>query len=187
MALLSPEHPAVLRGTEQESSVRRPRRLVLSAAALGLALAATGCTYFNPVQTHDFYQAGDGTNANIEQSGQLAAGIRNAIVVVAEDGSAAFSATAVNYTDQELTVELKGIGDDGSTVFSSQVTVPAQQTLELGPGEGQEPVEIGDLGAQPGSVIDLSITVGEQSTVITLPIISTELGHYGLESAPAEG
>ena len=73
--------------------MRRSRRSVLSAAALGLALAASGCTYMSPVQTKDFYQAADGTNANIEQDGALYAGVRNALLVIEEDGTAEFSAT----------------------------------------------------------------------------------------------
>src|SRR5699024_2322071 len=58
-----PERLAAMSGIEQEPSVRRTRRLVLSVAALGLALGASGCAYTNPVQTHEFYQSSDGTNA----------------------------------------------------------------------------------------------------------------------------
>ena len=62
--------------------MRRPRRLALSVAALGLALAASGCTFMSPVQTNDFYQAGDGTNANLEVDGQFHTGVRNAVLVL---------------------------------------------------------------------------------------------------------
>ena len=114
--------------------MRRPRRLVLSAAAMGLALAASGCTYLSPVQTHEFYQAGDGTNANITQDDALFAGVRNAVLVFGEDGTPVFTASVVNYSDEEITVDLEGIAD-GASIFSTQVQVPAQGTVKLGPGE----------------------------------------------------
>src|SRR5699024_4267558 len=171
-----------LSGIEQESPVRRSRRSVLSAAALGLALAATGCTYMSPVQTKEFYQAADGTNANIQaEDGALFAGVRNAVLVIGEDGTPMFSASVASYASEEfypaadgtnancqaedgalfagvgnpvlvigedgtplfsasvasyaseeITVSLEGLSE-GSTLFSTEVQVPAHGVVELGP------------------------------------------------------
>ncbi|HJG91107.1 hypothetical protein [Brachybacterium massiliense] len=165
--------------------MRRPRRLVLSAAALGLALAASGCTYFSPVQTHDFYQAGDGTNANIQQEGALYAGVRNAVLVFGEDGTPVFTASVVNYSNEEITVELEGTAE-GSSILSTQVQVPAQSTVQLGPGEGQQLVQVGAVNVVPGSILDLEVTAGGQSTTISMPTLETSLAHYELDQ-PAEG
>lgn len=178
---LSPELSAVLNGTEQESSVRRPRRLVLSAAALGLALAASGCTYLSPVQTHDFYEAADGTNANLEQAGALYAGMRNALIVVGEDGSATFYGTAVNYSDETISINLEGTAED-SVVFSTSVSVPADETVELGPEEGQQQVPLEELPVKPGALIDLTVSTGGESTTITVPVLEGSVGHLS-ESA----
>lgn len=186
LAVLSPNVPAAQCGTEQESSVRRPRRLVLSAAALGLALAASGCTYLSPVQTHEFYQAADGTNANFELDGVTQAGVRNAVLVFGQDGTATFTATVVNYSGEEIVVDLEGIAE-GTTIFSSTVEVPVQSTVRLGPGEeSQQTVPVTADGVMPGSVLDLNITVGEQSTTISLPTFEDNLSHYQSE-APAAG
>ncbi|MGP9537714.1 hypothetical protein ACT3SP_06855 [Brachybacterium sp. AOP43-C2-M15] len=165
--------------------MRRSRRLVLSAAALGLALAATGCTYLSPVQTHDFYQAGDGTNANLEMDGAFYAGVRNAVLVFGEDGSAVFSGTAVNYSDESVTVDLEGLSE-GQGVFSAQVEVPARSTVEMGPGEGQQLVPVGEVDVLPGTILDLKVTAGGEETTVSLPTLETSFSHLEF-GQPAEG
>ena len=166
--------------------MRRPRRLVLSAAAMGLALAATGCTYFSPVQTHDFYQAADGTNANLEQDGALFAGVRNAVLVIGEDGTPVFSSTVVNYSDEEITVEVEGSAE-GSAIFSAQVQVPAHGVVELGPSEGQQLVPVGAVNVVTGTILSLDVTAGDQKTTISLPTLDDSLGYYDFEQPAAEG
>ena len=166
--------------------MRRPRRLVLSAAALGLALAASGCTYLSPVQTHEFYQAADGTNAVVELDGAAQAGVRNAVLVFGEDGTATFSATVVNHSAEDITVELEGLSE-GSAVFSSTVEVPSRGTVRLGPGEdSQQTVPVTADGVLPGSVLELNVSVGGESTTISLPTFEDNLSHYQTE-APAAG
>lgn len=164
--------------------MRRSRRSVLSAAALGLALAASGCTYMSPVQTKDFYQAADGTNANLEQDGALLAGVRNAVLVVAEDGTPMFSATVANYGAEDLTVTLEGV-DGGSSIFSTDVQVPAQGTVELGTGEGREVVPVGAIDAVPGTVLDLEVTADGESATISLPVLDSSLEYYAPEEKAA--
>ena len=100
--------------------MRRSRRSVLSAAALGLALAASGCTYMSPVQTKDFYQAADGTNANIEQDGAMYAGVRNALMVIEEDGTAEHAFLGVTSADGSASQE--------------ETTYRGAEVLEVEPG-----------------------------------------------------
>lgn len=155
----------------------RSRRFVLSAAALGLALSASGCAYMSPVQTHDFYAASDGTNANIEMDGHLFAGVRNAVLVLGEDGTPVFSSSVVNYSDEEITVEIEGLSEEGS-IFAASVQVPAQGSVQLGPDEGQQLVPVGAVNVVPGTILDLEFVAGGQSTTISLPTIETTLEHY---------
>ena len=146
----------------------RPRRsLALTAAALGLALGATGCTYMNPVQTHEFYQAADGTNANINQNGQLAVGARNMLVLVGPDGSAQLLGSVANYTTDDVTVELEG-SDDGTVAFSTS----------LGDADDQQLAEIGQLDVEPGAVMDLKVAGADGEAVITIPVLDDTLDHY---------
>lgn len=172
-----PERLAAMSGIEQEPSVRRTRRLVLSVAALGLALGASGCAYTNPVQTHEFYQSSDGTNANLEQSGSVTAGVRNAVVVVDADGAATFSGSVANYTAEEITVELEGLVE-GAVVFSTQVAVPAGDVVELGSGPDQQAVSIGELDVAPGELMDLAVSWDGESTEITMPVTDNTLGYF---------
>ena len=165
--------------------MRRSRRSVLSAAALGLALAASGCTYMSPVQTKDFYQAADGTNANIEQDGALYAGVRNALLVIEEDGTDEFSATIANYSDEETSVELTGLSE-GSSIFSTAVQVPAHGTVDVGSGEGQQQVSVDAAGVRPGVILDLEVTAGGQTDTISMPALDSSLEYYQ-QGEPAEG
>lgn len=157
--------------------MRRPR-LALAAAAVGLACVVSGCSYINPVQTHEFYQSADGSNANLEEAGRLLAGVRNAIVVVQEDGSAVLVGAVVNYTTEEITVELEGLSE-GTAVFAGRVPVPAESTVNLGAGEDAQEIQIGQLDVPAGATMDLTVTVDGQSTEITLPVTDTTLEYYG--------
>lgn len=164
--------------------MRPSRRLVLSAAAMGLALVASGCTYLSPIQTHDFYQAADGENANISLDGHLYAGVRNAIVVLNEDGSAIFSASVVNYSEEDATVDLEAV-KDGSPLFSASIDVPAGGVVRIGSGEGEQSVPVSAADILPGVILDLDVTAGGQVTTVSLPTIETNIAHYG--EAPAKG
>ncbi|WP_114856533.1 hypothetical protein [Brachybacterium sp. YJGR34] len=165
--------------------MRRPRRLVLAAAALGLALSASGCAVFSPVQTHDFYQAADGTNATLEQDGASVAGVRNAVLYLAEDGTATFFATVVNYSDQDISVELEGL-EGSSSLFDATVTVPAHETVRLGSGEDQQEVPVGEVAAVPGSILDLEVSAEGLSETISLPTVEGSLGHFEQPAAAEE-
>ncbi|MGO2993858.1 hypothetical protein [Brachybacterium alimentarium] len=156
----------------------RSRRLVLSAAALGVALAASGCTSFSPVQTHEFYQAGDGTNANIEQAGAVFAGVRDAIVVVEDDGTATFHGSVVSYAKEDVSVELTGMSG-GSTLFSASISVPAEGVVDLGADEGQQEIPLSDFPVKPGEVFDLEVSADGQSDTISVPVADTTLSHLG--------
>ncbi|GAA1490283.1 hypothetical protein [Brachybacterium sacelli] len=163
----------------------RPRRLVLSAAALGFALAASGCAYFSPVQTHDFYQAGDGNNVSIHQAGSLYAGVRNALVVAEEGGGdPAFSGTVVNYTDETITVELEGVAED-TTLFATSVSVGPRESVELGRTEGRQQVPITGIPTSPGHLIGLQVTAGGETNTVNVPVMPISLEHYGPEAQNA--
>ncbi|MDN6399651.1 MAG: hypothetical protein L0K01_04245 [Brachybacterium sp.] len=166
--------------------MRRSRRSVLSAAALGLALAASGCTYRTPVQTTDFYPAAAGTNATIMQDESFYAGVRNAVVVFdAEGANPVFYTSAVNYSDEETTVEIEGLVE-GASVFTASVQVPAHGTVEIGPQEGQQSVPIDSVDVVPGAIIELEVVAADQSTTISLPTLTTSLDHFTSEE-PAAG
>jgi len=153
-------------------TVRRPRRFALSVAAVALALTASGCAYFNDTQTHDFYQAADGTNAN-----ETGMGVRNAVLVVDDAGDGTLYATAVNNTASDGTVELAG-AYEGTTVFSASVEVPAGGTVALG-GDGDQAVTATAVEAPAGSIMQLTVTASGQETVtVSMPVMDDSLAYY---------
>lgn len=150
----------------------RPHRLALSTAAVALALTATGCAYFNDTQTHDFYQAADGTNANV-----TGLGVRNALLVVDEAGNGRLYVTAVNYTDADGSVELTG-AYDGTTVFTTSIAVPAGGTVPVG-GEGEQTVTASAVAAPAGSIMQLTVAAsGQDPTTISMPVLDDSLSYY---------
>lgn len=154
-------------------TVRRPRSLALSVAAVALALGASGCTYFNDTQTHDFYQAADGTNSAPEVPG-----VRNAVLVVDDNGDGRFMGTAVNPTEADATVELVG-EYEGTTVFSTSVDVPAGGTVALG-GEGDQAVTATGVQAPAGAIMQLTVrSQGQEDQTISLPVQDESLPYYG--------
>lgn len=153
--------------------VRSPRRLALSTlAAAALALGATGCAYFNETQTHDFYQAADGVNIN-----PTGVGVRNAILVVDDQGTGHLYTTAVNDTTEDASAHLVGTVD-GSTVLDAQVPVPAGETVQIG-GEGNQQVTVADLGVDPGGMMELTVSApGQEDASSPLPVTDTSLEYY---------
>ncbi|PMC75491.1 MULTISPECIES: hypothetical protein [unclassified Brachybacterium] len=158
--------------------MRPSRRLVLSAAAVGLALAASGCSVMSPTQTHEFYQAGDGMNATIEVDGAMHSGIRNAAVFIGEDGSAHLTGTAVNYSEEPVTLELTGMTAEGTTVFSTSVSLEPQGVQEFGAGQGQQLVEANVGDVVPGAVLQLEVAAEGQSETSSLPTITGDVTYY---------
>src|SRR5699024_5433935 len=114
---------------------------------------------------------------NLEQSGSVTAGVRNAVVVVDADGAATFSGSVANYTAEEITVELEGLVE-GAVVFSTQVAVPAGDVVELGSGPDQQAVSIGELDVAPGELMDLAVSWDGESTEITMPVTDNTLGYF---------
>lgn len=151
--------------------VRRPR-IALTVAALGLALTTTGCAYLNPIQTHDFYQAADGTNAN-----PTGLGVRNAVLVVDAERTGTFYTSVTNETSEPGVVELEGTYE-GSVVFSASVEVPAGGVTMVG-GEGNQAVTATDVQADAGSIMELTVSApGQEDVTISLPVQDDALGYY---------
>ncbi|MCG7310476.1 hypothetical protein [Brachybacterium sp. ACRRE] len=168
-------------------SLRRTR-LALTVAAVALSVGATGCSYMNPVQTHDFYQAADGTNVSLQDSSKnFTFGVRNAVVVVNDDKRGELLASVVNYTDEDATVTLEGT-DDGDVIFSQRVKVPANTTIQVEPKdlrkdqdpEESTPLEIGvdDFPVAAGATMELTMTVDGQKRTETMPVTDTSLAYY---------
>lgn len=168
-------------------SLRRTR-LALTVAAVALSVSATGCSYMNPVQTHDFYQAADGTNVSLQDSSKnFTFGVRNAIVIVDDSQRGELLASVVNYTDEDATVTLEGTYE-GAVVFSQRVKVAANTTVQIEPKslqkdqdpEESSPAEVGvdDFPVAAGKTMELTMSVDGQKRTETMPVTDTSLAYY---------
>ncbi|MFS0866791.1 DNA modification methylase [Microbacterium sp. 179-B 1A2 NHS] len=144
-------------------------RLVAS-LALGTAvvLGATGCNMIAPQATTIEYSASDGRN--VPESGPLK--VRNAMVIANDDGTLGnLIAAVVNPTDEDLTLNV-GLGADRQAL-----PVPARSTVSL--GVSSAPMLFEDLGAQPGSDVEMSFQSGEGTGVeVAIPVLDGTLPHY---------
>src|SRR5699024_12262888 len=96
-----------------------------------------------------------------------------------------FPASSSSSASETITVSREGIAD-GSTIFSTEVQVPAHGVVELGPGEGRQSVPIDAADVRPGTILDLEVTADGQTTTISVPAIDQSLDYYEFES-PAAG
>lgn len=154
-------------------TTRRSRRAFLVAASLGLATAASGCAYFNPRQTFDFYQAADGTNANPQ-----GVGVRNAMLVVDASGKGTLYTTVTNTLDKDSTAHLEG-SYQGSAVFSAEVPVKAGSVTPVG-GSGQQKIDATSVAAPAGSIMELTVSSPDQDPVtISMPVVDSAAAFVG--------
>ena len=161
------------------TNMRGHRRLAAAAAAsLALALGASGCAFLSPVQTHEFYQASDGTNGMLRpEEGGAGVKMRNAQLIVDEDGRAEFSAFFGNDSAETQTVSIDVTTLDGTTVISQSIEIPAHQSLTVGPN-ADESIGQDDTTAQPGDYAELVLSgQGMTEVTINLPVNDTSLGY----------
>jgi hypothetical protein len=147
------------------------------------------------VQTHDFYQAADGTNASITEGNAFVVGLRNAIVVVDDAGNGELVASVANYTDEAQSVTL--VGKDGdSPVFTTSVDLTPGQVVKIGPatlqdlpeGQSETLVSVPDASDLVGTNLQIEVSLGGQTETATLPVTGTNLEYYkGGSTTGAQG
>lgn len=157
------------------------RIAMTTAAAAAVVLSAAGCQYLNDTQTHDFYQAADGTNAF-----EKGVGVRNAVLVLDKSGKGTLFATVSNDTANPGTASLEG-SVKGQAIFSSTVQAPAQGSTKVG-GSGNQQIIATNVAAKPGDIAQLTVTVdGQGSTTISLPVVDQEMSYYKQATASDGG
>ncbi|MDJ1114972.1 DNA modification methylase [Microbacterium dauci] len=142
----------------------------IASLALGAAvvLGATGCNMLAPQATTIEYSASDGRN--VPESGPLK--VRNAMIIANEDGSLGnLIGGVVNSTDEDLVLNV-GIGSDLQTL-----PVPARSSVSI--GVTSAPMLFENLGAAPGSDVEVSFQSGDgEGTAVAIPILDGTLPYY---------
>ncbi|WP_394280417.1 DNA modification methylase [Microbacterium sp.] len=152
----------------------KPRLIASIALGAAVVLGATGCNMLAPQATTIEYSASDGRN--VPDSGPLK--VRNAMIIANEDGSMGnFIAGIVNSTDEDLVLNV-GLGSDLQTI-----PVAARSTVSL--GVTSAPMLFQNLGAIPGSDVEMSFQSGDGEGVeVAIPILDGTLPYY-TEFVPA--
>lgn len=162
------------------TNMRRIRRLAVAAASVAMALGASGCAYFNPMQTHEFYRAADGISTTLTTTeGMAGIHLRNAQLIVDDEGRAELYAYLSNTTDQQQSVTLAATAADGSTILNQTVQLPAGEGVTIGP-DGDETIGQDSTTATPGDNAAMTVSGdGIEQQEITLPVADTSLGYTG--------
>lgn len=157
---------------------RTSTRLAATAGLAMLSLSLSGCAYFNPMQTHHFYQPAEGAVANFEVAGpHNPVGARN-ILITSTGNSATLTGAFSNQTeeDREITIE---VSYKGKTVGSHSVKIPAADTVFLGTKDGEAPMELAGFQGKPGENATAKLTVEGQSKDLTVQVLDDSLEYLG--------
>lgn len=153
-SVTSPRHP------------RHPRRLVL--VALGLTVALAGCSATNAITTDRNYDPSDGLGIVL---GEVE--LTNVLVLTAAEGEAGtVLGAATNRGTNPVDLSI-GLGDGADTV----VALPAGGTVTLGPDA--ETVGLESVPAPPGALVTLYLeTAAGGSVTLDVPVLDGTLPEY---------
>lgn len=157
--------------------MKRLTRVALTAAAAALVIPMSGCAaLLSAQQTAEYqYNGGDGAWADIED-----VAVRG-LMIVSEDGEqGTLFYTIVNNSADSADVEIS-VGD-------AQVseTIPAGESVVQNPESESEPVTVSGFDGQPGSLVDVEVTVNGQSETVRAQVLGTDLPEYQ-DLAPTGG
>ena len=148
--------------------IRIPRPLALVALVAVAVGATAGCSMFSPQTTTLQYTPSDGVQADLEGGVR----VRNALFVTGgADEPATLVGTVVNTGDEDVTVTFIGEAVEG------EVDVPARESVQIGP-EGDEQIEVSAMGAHPGELVTVQVSVGESGAELRVPVVSGDLPEY---------
>ena len=139
------------------------RPLSRAAALMGIAaFSLSGCAYFNPTQTHHFYQPAEGALLNFTPEGaSKPVGVRNLLAVKGANGVQVTGAI-VNQSTEDFTIN-----------------VPAGETIKIG-GEGVDPIQV-TTSKKPGDNLFVDITVGNETQRLTVQLLDESLEYLAPE------
>ena len=149
----------------------KTRRLASIALVAAVMLGTAGCTFITPQATDIEYNAADGVGLDVG-----GVQIRDALIIADESGRVGnFAAAVINTADssQVLTLEYGPVGNSERT----NIRVAAGETLTLG-NDDVDPVLLVGLDTQPGAMLDVQFSVGDDSTVVMLPVLDGSLPQY---------
>lgn len=153
---------------------KRTARLAVAAAAFAAIAPLTGCAnMLSADQTASYeYHGGDGAWSREDLDG---VDIRGLLILQSEEGDAQVFYTVINGADESRDVTLE-IGPetfrhslDAGEAFSQNPENPASDA---------EPAIVSGLDADPGSLLDVEVTVGSASESIAAQVLDGTIPEY---------
>ena len=147
---------------------RIPRPVALAVLALAVA-GPSGCSLTNPQTTQLQYRPSDGEAVDLG-----GVGVYSLLLVAASaDDPGTLIGRVVNTTSEPQTVTLVGTG---AAAFDVEMEVEPRETLDIGP-EAEE-VLVEPAGEGPGRVVPITVSVGQETEEITVPVLDGTFDHY---------
>jgi len=145
----------------------KPRRTILSLAAVAAATALAGCSFINPILTQESVALSDGVQVWLEPSLRA----DNIVVLTSGEGETGVVIGTLANDTQEAEEFTLSVADGGITT-------------EVGPGEvvqfGEDnPVIIPSVPVAPGAFIDVQLSVaGHGTETVSVPVLDDTLSHF---------
>ncbi|WP_181272761.1 hypothetical protein [Brevibacterium oceani] len=162
--------------------MKRHNRAALAVAALALVIPVSGCaSLLSPHQTAEYhYNGGDGASGTV---GDVE--VRGLMLIMDEkgEGPAQLFFTLLNKGDStaDVTIEASGTTVDES-VKAGETFVQDPKSPET---TSKDVVTVDKLDAQPGDLVDITVTVGGEEKTIRTQVLSDSLPYYE-EYVPTE-
>ncbi|WP_166973831.1 hypothetical protein [Brevibacterium atlanticum] len=162
--------------------MKRHNRAALAVAALALVIPVSGCaSLLSPHQTAEYhYNGGDGASGTV---GDVE--VRGLMLIMDEkgEGPAQLFFTLLNKGDStaDVTIEASGTTVDES-VKAGEAFVQDPKSPET---TSKDVVTVDKLDAQPGDLVDITVTVGGEEKTIRTQVLSDSLPYYE-EYVPTE-
>lgn len=162
--------------------MKRHNRAALAVAALALVIPVSGCaSLLSPHQTAEYhYNGGDGASGTV---GDIE--VRGLMLIMDEtgDGPAQLFFTLINKGDStaDVTIDAAGTSVDES-VKAGETFVQDPKSPET---TSKDVITVDDLDAEPGDLVDITVTVGGEEKTIRTQVLSDSLPYYE-EYVPTE-
>lgn len=147
---------------------RTPRRRTALAALPVALLAAAALSACSPVETDKNVPVSDGINVMVGDVHAI-----NLMILTAAQGDPGSVHGALTNTGQEsATVKLAAQGATPTTI-----TLDGGETVYVGPPNGKD-VELASTAAAPGATLPVTISVGDASSDVRVPVLDGTLPEY---------
>ena len=154
-----------IRGVEAARRALAPSALAVASLAL-----VAGCSATNPYTTLEGYQPGDTEVVNLGPV-QVAS---LAVFTEAEGEPGALVARIVNSAPDEQSVT---ITSEAPSSVDETFTVQGETTLAVGPDEDTS-TTIASVAERPGETITMTVTTGDRSSEVTVPVLTGNFQEY---------